>query len=915
MAASPRPPPSPTVSDNSSIRNQDDFSLSSHSSPSSTSSASVSFTLPSVAQSISSLSLATNSRPVSTPSPGIVQAEILLSSLSLEPGEIHEESPANASSDDGKVVDESINLPSAPTRQYIPLPEIEIHPASICIDPSSPCTTNTAALAAVDSRSSSHTQTPVPSPSSEAQASATDSSFKTPNVYINGLPPHYPEDQLFELTSPFGTIRSVRSFTRHVGEKESGYGFVLFETIEAAEKCIQSLRRFRNLHPTFSKQIHKIPGTPYVHAGQPGDSHGSTTSLDQDCLSEHPDSSVGDGSFKIKMERLHDPNSTNLYIEGLPLTIDEPSLAALVSPNRIKSSRFFQTRLSNPPRIIAFVRLETRAGAEEVIERLHGRMVRGWNDPGSRISVRFADTSEQRDLRRTERSLRDGDQSPARITIAQAALLNLHGRDQLESSPSFLPTSNSSPVISSLPSINLETLVRNESVDNGYLDFATNSASAPRYRDVGVVGGSLGQPIHQRAPQSYSPLAPPVSLPQNTDAPISPAMARLFDSLRVGAPPFIPGERQYENELQQNRLLLQQQQQKLQQLQLQQQQLEQLQMRNGLEDFGSHQNGLGGSQARGGYTPTEEYILQAHTSGNGQAQHRRPSRLDLGRPQPDAVDINMGVRGYRTQASTVAFNQRQQQQHPYQQRVSPMSRNIPLHPVEENQYNQPSYRPFNTPVRGAPSVVDASSHHASLSNRNPQLSQNQQAHIRSSTLPQSTTSTSVANSHHGNLSQQSRHYQHNSMSIPKSRHVATDIMRNSNIPPSSSHRSTTSISSITNNKNTKNHLYTSDMNGTIQYTNGPDSNNSNNFQLRHRSNSNQNNVDKTYDSLHVYSTYPDPDVYDVAQSSPPLVSPALTYSSRGSTATLSPATPFMGSFPRDDGYRAGDGVEISSGGR
>ena len=43
--------------------------------------------------------------------------------------------------------------------------------------------------------------------------------------------------------------------------------------------------------------------------------------------------------------------------------------------------------------------LETRAGAEEVIERLHGRMVRGWNDTGSRISVRFADTSEQRELR------------------------------------------------------------------------------------------------------------------------------------------------------------------------------------------------------------------------------------------------------------------------------------------------------------------------------------------------------------------------------------------------------------------------------------------------------------------------------------------------------------------------------------
>ena len=87
-----------------------------------------------------------------------------------------------------------------------------------------------------------------------------------------------------------------------------------------------------------------------------------------------------------------------------------------MSPYKIMSSRLFQTRLSHPPRIIAFVRyvgrfsrfnrdideisrLETRSAAEEIIERLHGRMVRGWNDPGSRISVRFADTAEQRELR------------------------------------------------------------------------------------------------------------------------------------------------------------------------------------------------------------------------------------------------------------------------------------------------------------------------------------------------------------------------------------------------------------------------------------------------------------------------------------------------------------------------------------
>ncbi|KAI6112115.1 hypothetical protein EDD16DRAFT_1179583 [Pisolithus croceorrhizus] len=237
------------------------------------------------------------------------------------------------------------------------------------------------------------------------------STQRTPNIYINGLPPHFSEQDLFALTRPFGVVKSVRTFTRHVSEKPTGYGFVLFSDIESAERCIEGLRKYRNLHPSFSKQVHRIPGTIYAQQSiaQPAE--------------QDP------ASFKARMERLKDETSTNLYIEGLPLTIDEESLAALMTPHKIKSSRFFKTKLSDPPRIIAFVRLETRAAAEETIERLHGRMVRGWNDPGCRISVRFADSPEQRELRRTERVLKSGDNSPSRLTIAQAALLNLRGQE------------------------------------------------------------------------------------------------------------------------------------------------------------------------------------------------------------------------------------------------------------------------------------------------------------------------------------------------------------------------------------------------------------------------------------------------------------------------------------------------------
>ncbi|GJE86426.1 hypothetical protein PsYK624_025060 [Phanerochaete sordida] len=256
------------------------------------------------------------------------------------------------------------------------------------------------------------------SSSLSSQASG-DAGLRTPNVYINGLPPNFPEDKLLEMTSQYGEVLSVRTFTRHVSEKPSGYGFVLFSSVEAAAKCIEALRKYRNLHPSFSKQIHKIPGTAYANSvALPVSS------------TEPPD------SFKNRMERLKDTGSTNLYMEGLPLTINVAMLQALVSPYKIMSSRLFQTRLSNPPRIIAFVRLESREAAEEVIERLHGRMVRGWNDTGSRISVRFADTTEQRELRRTERTNRDGENSPARLTMAQAALLNMKGTQLQPGSPS-----------------------------------------------------------------------------------------------------------------------------------------------------------------------------------------------------------------------------------------------------------------------------------------------------------------------------------------------------------------------------------------------------------------------------------------------------------------------------------------------
>ena len=113
------------------------------------------------------------------------------------------------------------------------------------------------------------------------------------------------------------------------------------------------MRRYRNLHPTFSKvpslpslfvyartysklqQIHKIPGTAYA-SSSPQSSTSPTAHVrglatqggdwdaerelgrQEEGEMEFPFSTTtdGDANFKAKMEALHDPTSTNLYMEG-----------------------------------------------------------------------------------------------------------------------------------------------------------------------------------------------------------------------------------------------------------------------------------------------------------------------------------------------------------------------------------------------------------------------------------------------------------------------------------------------------------------------------------------------------------------------------------------------------------------------
>ncbi|KAJ7151982.1 hypothetical protein C8R46DRAFT_1303338 [Mycena filopes] len=877
--------------------------------------------------------------------------------------------------------------PCAPARPTIPLPPIDAvsphpfpapSPASVPAPASPDGAPPDPAPKPVEDQSQSQSQSAPTDPAEQQQPPPKPDPTHTPNVYINGLPPNFPEDQLFELAAPFGAVRSVRSFTRHVGDAETGYGFVLFETIASAEKCINSLRRFRNLHPTFSKQVHKIPGTMYSQprpaaalalAPTPTSAQSASNANNANNANNNANNTNGahsagtasslaaweqesaatsageDAGFKAKMERLADRASTNLYIEGLPLSIDEATLAALVSPYSIRSSRFFQTKLSSPPRIIAFVRLETRGAAEEIIERLHGRMVRGWNDPGSRISVRFADTSEQRELRerflssvRQERLAREGDQTTAssQLSIAQATLLNLRGKELHARPLTHLMAVAAEEEEHGAFGFGDEQLSEYSSGGHFHNDaYPTSDFEVDYSRVPAAARYSLGAGQQQF---SHHHQHLPTHAPPPQQQRMNPAMASLLDSLQASSAgfrgrdvdPYAPhhDELGYRSALQHHH---QQQQQHLASLPL-----------SNTHTFGGNARpfvaqGLGigigmahtSAQAQhGGYTATEEFILRARANSlpQGAGAKRRPVALELGHHELEAgaggANIAMGVRGYRAQASTLSFphhHRQQQQQQQQQHRASAMfdaqdsmneeefhaASSVP-HQMHVHRPQQQQQQQFEN---GGERIMNQLSAHSHTNNgrvpRNQSLQQQQ--HLSASLRAPNQTQNQHQNQHHDFIphartqqplaaNQQTHHYQQHP--------TAHSRTMTNNIRPaqaSNNNMMNTNNSSLGNS----NGIYERDRERTSsaprglhhpRHNGGANNNSNGNGYSGSHSHSHSNLYSSHQHGQHQHQHHLD----DHDQASPPLVSPALTYSSRSSVAAFSPATPFFGSFDEDE---------------
>ena len=509
-------------------------------------------------------------------------------------------------------------------------------------------------------------------------------------------------------------------------------------------------------------------------------------------------------------------------------------------------------------------------------------MVRGWNDTGSRISVRFADTAEQRELRvraispassaissgtqRSERVNKEGEQSPARLTIAQAALLNMRGQELRQRPSSTIPAHQSLP----------DRLDRLRVDGSLYSDFP-NAHLSPSGLTVDY---SLGPNASYVSPRLHTSISAPYISSQQRDSispNVDPAMLTLLDSLR-GSRSFHNGDyASLDNDIQYNIR-------------------PQVPSRTPhvLEDFGysAPQYPL-----RNGYTPTEEYIMRAHAESASLRQGRRLPPLDLYRRRSDsdaAASITLGVRGQRAQASTITIPQ---------QKTFPHSNVTEMHNVTEDGFQ--STAPLTHELRQRTQQLEVRqdnvarhknipSHVNVRLSREPVHSKSQQApptvqpslqseqypagHTRCSTLPHRSSSTT----------QHQRHYQHSSMSVPSTTHTQDTISAIlSSINQSNSLAS--SKSQPSNNDTTIDHA-SNDRNESSQLKIGN--------RLSFDNVKGAAKLEKHNTRLIRDSTL----TGEVEQSSSSLTSPALTYSSH-TPSTLSPATPFFGSFAsQSDGF-------------
>jgi hypothetical protein len=302
------------------------------------------------------------------------------------------------------------------------------------------------------------------------------------------------------------------------------------------------------------------------------------------------------------------------------------------------------------------------------------------------------------------------------------------------------------------------------------------------------------------------------------------------------------------------------------------------------------------AQAHNGFTPAEELIFHAHTQMRARGGHEQARGVPAGgararvpgsyQQQQQVYSLD-GQRGIVPPTEEDAFHSNAQAhssyqhsyhgQQPQQHFDSSHTRHNPnIHPAHVNarlsgydhhqQQQRQQQHNASSAYSNVPSQTPSYNNHTHTS-----------AHMRSTTLPPPLRSTA---SHQNNSNNSQRHYQQHQNSI--------------SLPTNSSSRATNPYSTV-NGLNTNNNISNSFF-GHHDIQHDDNVNHPVNTINKYNANNGINNYENN-DVQYAHHQFQHADNYDIDVSSPPIISPTLTYnSSRTTPSTLSPATPFFGSF-------------------
>ncbi len=182
------------------------------------------------------------------------------------------------------------------------------------------------------------------------------------NIFVKNLAKSVDNKNLFDIFSVFGNILSCKVAVGENGESK-GYGYIHFETAEAAKESVAKL-------------------------------NGAT--IDETEVSVTP--------FVRVQDRAGQPEFTNLYVKQFPLSMDSNQLQALFAPYGSIASVYINKDEEGKSRGFGFVNFVEHAHAEKALAELANKQFEDPNTPGSTFELYVSKGQKKADRNREIKS-------------------------------------------------------------------------------------------------------------------------------------------------------------------------------------------------------------------------------------------------------------------------------------------------------------------------------------------------------------------------------------------------------------------------------------------------------------------------------------------------------------------------------